>query len=194
MPVAEDAQEVLDFWFGTPDSPTYGERNEAWFKKDPAFDAQIRARFLPLWERAHAVALRGWDDGPQALLAYIVVCDQFPRNMFRGEPRSYATDARALAAARTMVARHWDGTLMPVARGFAYLPFEHSESLCDQADCLALFRQWRSEPVFQRWDEFVVRHYAIIRRFGRFPHRNAVLGRRSTPEEIEFLKEPGSSF
>src|SRR5687767_5027385 len=173
------AQEVLDFWFGAD--------RKAWFEKNPAFDAEIRGRFLPLYERAAAGELQAWREDPAGCLALVILLDQFPRNMFRGSARAFATDALAREAARTMVERGWDKRLSPDERTFVYLPFEHSEALEDQELAMRLFE---GNPNF----EWARKHWEIIRRFGRFPHRNAALGRESAPEEIAFLKEPGSNF
>ena len=172
-------REVLDFWFGRD--------GKTWFGKDPQFDAEVRARFLPLYERAAAGGLADWKEAPASCLALVIVLDQFPRNMFRGTARAFAADALALEAARTIVARGWDRNYSPNQRTFAYLPFEHSESLEDQERSLQLFAG--SENF-----EWARKHYEIVLRFGRFPHRNAALGRESTPEEADFLSRPGSSF
>jgi len=175
------ATAVLEFWFRG------GESRKEWFLKDPLFDADIRTRFLPLWEEARAGRLEAWRESIRDCLAYLVVCDQFPRNMFRGEARAFATDVRALAAAKAAVARDWHRELLPVEQLFVYLPFEHSENLADQERSLELFSGHGNY-------EWAVKHWEIVRRFGRFPHRNAALGRDSTAEEIEFLKQPGSAF
>ena len=170
---------VLDFWFQ--------RERKAWFAKDERFDAEIRARFLPLYERAAGGGLPDWLQAPRSCLALVIVLDQFPRNLFRGEARAYSTDARARDAARMIVDQGWDLTFSPDERTFAYLPFEHSESIEDQERSLKLFEGGENF-------EWARKHYDIVRRFGRFPHRNAALGRESTPEEIEFLRQPGSSF
>jgi len=175
------AQAVLEFWFRGDE-----ERKE-WFTKSDAFDAEIRGRFLALHEEAARGELMRWKDSPGDCLALIVVLDQFPRNMFRGSSRAFSTDALALEAAKHAVAAGYDKQLSVVARSFVYLPFEHSESLADQEMALKLFEGHANF-------EWARKHWEIVRRFGRFPHRNAVLGRQSTPAEIEFLKEPGSSF
>src|SRR6185295_9907969 len=148
--------ELLDFWFKR-------DRKD-WFAKNPAFDAEIRARFLPLYERAMQAELDHWREEPSSCLAQVLLLDQFPRNMFRGAARAFAADALARAAARVIVEQRWDKAMTPDERMFADLP---------------------------KWAEA---HLVIIRRFGRFPHRNAALGRPSTREELEFLKQPGSSF
>lgn len=189
-----DAREILDFWFTAPDTATFAKPRDVWFKKDAAFDEAIRTRFAPLWEQARAGHLAGWDASPHELLAMIVVCDQFPRNMFRGEARSFATDSIALEAARRMVGRSWDKQLASVEKAFAYLPFEHSENLADQDRSVALFASDPSDAVLKGYTDYAIKHRDFIARFGRFPHRNAILLRVSTPEEVAFLSEPGSSF
>jgi len=179
------AQEVLDFWFrGT-------EARKEWFQKDPAFDAEIRARFLGLYEQAASGALAHWMDQPADGLALIITLDQFPRNLFRAPcpeaARAYATDRLALEAARRAVDAGYDRALPEVARTFFYLPFEHSENLADQERSLQLFAGHPNHV-------WALRHREIVQRFGRFPHRNAALGRESTAAEIGFLQQPGSSF
>jgi uncharacterized protein (DUF924 family) len=175
------AEAVLEFWFRGD-----VERKE-WFSKDPSFDDEIRARFLPLHEEAARGAFTAWRDSPRSCLALIVLLDQFPRNMFRGSARAFATDALALDTARHAVASGHDRVLNTTERTFIYLPFEHSENLADQERALELFADHPNS-------EWVHKHWEIIKRFGRFPHRNGILGRQSTPAEIEFLKQPGSSF
>ena len=190
----EQAREVLDFWFGPADSEAFGKPREVWFKKDDAFDQALRERYAPFWEQARAGALSDWDASPRELLAFIVVCDQFPRNMFRGEAQSFATDPLALDAARRILGRGWDKQLLSVEKAFAYLPFEHSEDLTDQDRSVALFGGDPNDPVLKGYADYAIKHRDFIARFGRFPHRNVLLGRTSTPEEIDFLKQPGSSF
>ena len=175
------AAEVLRFWFD--------EHPRDWFAKNPAFDAEIRARFLALHEEAAAGLLAHWADAPQSCLALVIVLDQFPRNLFRGEARAFATDAMARAAARVILERGWGKAMSQSEQLFAALPFEHSESLDDQVLSCALMEDF--EPELLR---YAIRHREIIERFGRFPHRNAILGRESTPAEIAFLEQPGSSF
>src|SRR6185503_6274143 len=151
------------------------------------FDAEIRARFLPLYERAARGQLNAWLDDAESCLALVILLDQFPRNLFRGTARAFASDDRARACARTILEKGWDKSYSEDERTFAYLPFEHSEALEDQELSMRLFE---GNPNI----EWARKHWEIIRRFGRFPHRNAALGRASTPEEIAFLKEPGSNF
>ena len=179
------AQDVLDFWFGI--GADYGKRHKRWFEKDAAFDAEIAERFLPLYEELAQSS--AWLDDASRCLARIVVLDQFPRQMFRGKPRAFASDPLALQAARLALERRYDEGRLPVEQLFLYLPFEHSEVLADQQRACELMR-----PLGDELYDYAVRHKAIIERFGRFPHRNSILGRESTAEEIEFLKTPGSSF
>ena len=185
---APDFADVLDFWFGSPDSRERGRPRKAWFRKSESFDAEIRRRFLATWERAARGELERWRSTPLASLALVVVLDQFPRNMFRGTARAFSSDFLALAAARSTIARKFDRLLSPAERTFAYLPFVHAEDLAAQRRSLALFQALDSGYAD------AMRHYDVVARFGRFPHRNAMLGRESTAAEAEFLKEPGSSF
>ncbi|MEW6560192.1 MAG: DUF924 family protein [Pseudomonadota bacterium] len=175
--------EVLHFWF-TESQP------EQWFRVDPAFDALIRSRFSALHERASRCELWEWRSAPEGRLAEIIVLDQFSRNMFRGTPAAFATDPLALALAQEAVACGADRTLEPSHRAFLYMPYMHSESRAVQVEAERLFRE-NGRPINY---SFALRHKAIIDRFGRYPHRNAILGRDSTDEELEFLRQPGSSF
>lgn len=184
------AREVLDFWFG----PSPHAARAEWFRKDPAFDAAIRARFGAALERALSGAFRGWRADPHGALAHVVLLDQFTRNAFRDTPRAFAGDVEALATASAAVDAGFDRALDRYERGFLYLPFEHSEDLAMQERSLALFARLRDDTGDAAPLEWAEKHAAIIRRFGRYPHRNAILGRPSTPEEIAFLSEPGSSF
>ncbi len=186
--------EVLDYWFGAPGSAEYGRTRELWFRKSDTTDREIRSRFGAAVEAALGGELAHWADGEaRRALALIVLLDQFTRNSFRGKARAFAGAAQALAVAKALVADGRDRDLLPVERGFAYLPFEHSEQLADQHESLRLFGQLAAagHPDLLVWAR---RHYDIIARFGRYPHRNELLGRASTAEEIEFLKQPGSSF
>jgi uncharacterized protein (DUF924 family) len=186
--------EVLEFWFGAHESPELGRPRACWFQKSGAFDALVRDRFLPTHEAAAAGALDAWAARPLSALALVVVLDQFPRNMFRGSPRAFAADARALALARDVVGQRFDEVLLPVQRWFVYLPFEHAEDLDAQRESLRLFERVATDAAGAGTFTYAMRHYAVIERFGRFPHRNAILGRASRPEELEFLRQPGSSF
>ena len=183
--------ELLDFWFGPPGSPERGRDRAEWWEVDSAFDAELRRRFLPLHEAAAAGALDGWTATPEGALALVVALDQLPRNMFRGSPCAYAADAKAREVAKAALARGDDRGFPFEMAKFFYLPLMHSEELEDQRRCLALCE---ARPGGAEAADFARRHLEIVARFGRFPHRNAILGRPSTAEEVEFLKQPGSSF
>jgi uncharacterized protein (DUF924 family) len=186
------AADVLLFWFGPP--AERGTAHKRWFVKNEAFDREIRERFLPLYGEAAAGKLAHLKETAADCLALILLLDQFPRNMFRGTPRAFASDPLALETARHAVAQGFDRAMLPVERMFVYLPFEHSEALADQLSSCELTRPLDAYPETNDVYRYAVLHRDIIQRFGRFPHRNAVLGRASTPEELEFLKGPGSSF
>jgi uncharacterized protein (DUF924 family) len=175
--------QVLAFWFGelTP---------QAWFKPDPALDTICRDRFLDIHEALAANPPESTTMDARTALAAIIALDQFPRNMFRGTPRAFATDPQALAFARAGVDRGLDGGFTKDEKAFFYLPFEHSEDAAAQARSVRLFEA-TGDPEYAK---YAIAHKVIIDRFGRFPHRNAILGRPSTPEEVEFLKQPGSGF
>jgi uncharacterized protein (DUF924 family) len=185
--------EVLDFWFGAPGTAEYGTARDFWFRKDPAFDARLWSRFGPMIEAALAAGFEDWSS-PHAALARILLLDQFTRNCFRDTPRAFAGDAQALAVAERAVDRGDDLPLSGVERWFMYMPFQHAESLVAQERSVELFRRLRDETGLDNPLPFAERHAEVIRRFGRFPHRNAILGRASTPEEIAFLASPGSRF
>jgi uncharacterized protein (DUF924 family) len=190
------ARAVLDCWFGTPDSATYGQDRKRWFKRDAAFDEMLRERFGAL----HALAVQGtvdaWADTPLGGLALVIVLDQFSRNLYRGTARAFTGDLHALRIARQMVANDADRRLPSLFhRAFAYLPFEHDESPESQRESLRLFKPFEAQPKrAASYYEAASRHAKVIERFGRFPHRNAALGRASTEEEQAFLRKPGSSF
>jgi uncharacterized protein (DUF924 family) len=189
-------QDVLDFWFGAPGSATDGRPRREWFVKDAAFDATIRERFGATIDAAVGGGLRDWDDsGPQGVLARLLVLDQFTRNAWRGQPASFAGDALALAAARQLVDSGADRLLTPLQRSFAYMPFEHAEDAAMQERAVALFAALAAQHAgFDETLDYAHRHRDVIARFGRFPHRNAILGRVSTPAETAFLQQPGSRF
>ena len=176
------ADEVIDFWFRELGEP-------GWFARSEEVDARIRARFLRLHERLAADGAFDGDD-PRELLAAILVLDQFSRNMFRGTPRAFAADALARRLARKVVDLQLDRRMTREERMFVYLPFEHSEDIDDQALAVSLIGELGNEY----WTRYAVAHQRIIERFGRFPHRNAVLGRVSTAEELALLNEPMGSF
>jgi uncharacterized protein (DUF924 family) len=168
---------------------------ELWFRKSEATDSDIAQRFGPLIERALRGELSDWSAQPHSALAQIVLLDQFTRNTLRDTPRAFAGDARALASAMAMVGARQDEALAPVQRAFVYLPFEHAEGLAMQDESVRLFTRLALEaPETQHMLDYAHRHREVVLRFGRFPHRNAILGRQSTSEEVAFLREPGSSF
>ena len=192
--VAPEGAAVLDFWFGAPDDAGHTLPRKAWFEKDPAFDEAIRQRFRGTYDRAVAGAFDHWRVHRRACPALILVFDQLPRNMFRSTPQAFATDARARALAEHAVALGFDRGIPPAHRAFFYLPFEHSENLADQDRSVRLFESIEPHPGRDEAIRYALRHREIVERFGRFPHRNAVLGRRSTSEELAFLQTPNSSF
>lgn len=189
------AREVLDFWFGAPGSAEYGRARKMWFRKDAAFDALLRERFGALLDAACAGELDAWCATPEGALALVIVLDQFSRNCHRGTPRAFAADDKALAIARAMVASG-DDLRLPIVehRAFAYLPFEHAETAEAQRESLRLFGELAKDPQAKGYYDYAVRHADVIARFGRFPHRNAQLGRESTQAEAAFLSQPGSRF
>ena len=190
------AQDVLDFWFLPPGEPGYGAPREAWFRKDDAFDAAIAEKFGALAEQAVAGGLREWhQQGPQGVLARILVLDQFTRNAFRGTPKSFAGDALALEAASQLVDSGADQALLPVQRWFAYMPFEHAEDAAMQERSVALFTALAAaNPGYEGALDYAHRHCGVIARFGRFPHRNPILGRASSADEVAYMAQPGSGF
>lgn len=175
--------EILAFWFAP-------ETVSGWFKPEPALDAEVARRFAPLIDQAAAGQLDAWADTSRGALALCLLLDQFPRHVWRGTPGAFGRDADARRVAEAALVAGHDRALRPEERFFLYLPFEHSESLTDQARCLALMAGLGNAE----WLGYARRHHEVIARFGRFPHRNAILRRASTPGEAAFLLEPGSSF
>lgn len=186
--------EILEFWFGQPDEANYGKERSFWFSKKPEFDRELRVRFLKNYEQAVSRYLDHWQESPESCLALILLLDQFPRNMFRGTARAFASDPQALSAAQHAVANGFDRELLTVKRWFIYLPFEHSENIEHQYQSVKLFSVLSDHPGSAATIDYAIRHCAVIERFGRFPHRNQILGRATTPEEAAFLKQSGSSF
>ena len=162
---------------------------ERWYKRDDGFDAEVRRHYLALWRQAAAGELASWEASDDGALALIIVLDQFPRNMFRGDAETYASDAQAREVAQRAVGRGVDARVEPALRQFLYLPFMHSEQLPDQLRCIELSRK-AGDAENLKWAEH---HAGIIRRFGRFPHRNRILGRATTPDEQAFLEQDGFS-
>jgi uncharacterized protein (DUF924 family) len=188
------AQALLDRWFGPRGDPGREAERKIWFESTPEFDAALRAEFFADHEDAVARRLSSWEASAESALGLVILLDQIPRNVFRGSPRAYASDPLARAAAEAALARGFDRAVPPVWRVFFYLPFEHSENLADQERSLALFSSLPPRPENPDPLRYARRHREIIARFGRFPHRNAILGRASTPEELAFLAETDSSF
>lgn len=178
-----DANAIINFWF-------VETKAEQWWKKDPAFDALIKKRFLPLHQQAIRGELEAWRDNALGSLAEIILVDQFSRNIFRNEPQSFAYDPLALCLAQNALRQGFDQALTLEQKAFLYLPFMHSESPHIHERAVKLFQN----AGLQENLAFEMRHKKIIDRFGRYPHRNSILGRISTPEELQFLQEEGSSF
>ena len=194
--------DVLAFWLGAYplDLAAMARVQTQWFQKNAAFDADMRERFLPTIEAALAGRLDGWAATDDGWLALLIVLDQFTRNTFRGEPKSFAGDPMALQHAVEGIAAGRDQRVPPMARIFCYLPLEHAEDPELQARSVALFAALAAAPgaepkaFLDNTSDYAVKHQVVIDRFGRFPHRNAILGRVSTPEEVEYLRQPGSGF
>jgi uncharacterized protein (DUF924 family) len=197
----ETAQSLHDYWFGGVADDASGQRQaKLWWSKDAALDAELTERFGPLVTAARSAQLAHWNDSAQGRLALILLTDQLPRNIFRGTPGAFASDPLARQLCLAGLERGDDQALKPIERVFFYLPLEHSESMADQDHAVRLFTalfQAVPQPVAEQYRGFLtyaLRHRSVIERFGRFPHRNAILGRQSSPEETAFLAEPGSSF
>ncbi len=197
-PVAE----ILGYWFGSEagDAATAKAQRKLWWSKDETIDADIRARFADRVAAAATGAHDDWAATPRGRLALILLLDQFPRNMYRDSPQAFACDPLACKLALDGIAAGADQSLRPIERVFCYLPLEHAESLELQERCVELFKTLlagvpaQDKPVFSGYLDYALRHREIIQRFGRFPHRNRILGRASTQEETVFLNQPGSAF
>ncbi len=194
MPGTPSFGPLLSHWFGTLQAGfADAAHRKRWFGGGPAFDAELRARFSDLVEAALTDALGDWLESTQGLLAYVLVCDQLTRNLFRGRPEAFAGDTRALTAARQAIKQGIDTHLAPDERSFLYMPFEHSEDLLDQHTCVGLFVELRDQCAdehkqqLEEYLRYAIAHRDIIREFGRFPHRNAVLGRESSSSERRYL-------
>lgn len=198
----ENPASIIEFWFGldADDKLAADRQAKLWWSKNEALDAAMRERFGSLLDQAAARELDGWAGTAAGRLALILLTDQFSRNIHRGTPQSFAYDALARAWCREGLREGVQAVLRPIERVFFYLPLEHSESIADQEQAVALFAELLDgvppahRQTFQGFYDFAVRHHEVIRRFGRFPHRNQILGRPSTPEEREFLQQKGSSF
>jgi uncharacterized protein (DUF924 family) len=202
--VPEAANDVLAFWFGdasaATEAPQLKRWVERWFTRDEAFDAEIAGRFGDLLAAARRGELDDWALAPRGRLALVIVLDQFSRNLHRGGAEAYAGDAKALALAAAAVDHGVDAGLSPIERVFLYLPFEHAEALASQERAVALFGALAAQApagiagAFSSFHDYAIRHRDVIARFGRFPHRNAALGRADTAAEAEYLAQPGSGF
>jgi uncharacterized protein (DUF924 family) len=188
-----DIRALLDFWFaaGTAEAD---QPRDIWWESSPAFDAALQTRFLALHGRAERGELESWLTEPEGALALVILLDQLSRNLYRGTPRAYASDALARAAAEHALAAGFDARLPSVRRRFLYMPLMHSEHPADQQRCVALFAAVTEPSDAEHALASARRHAEIIARFGRFPHRNEVLGRETSPAEEAFLQEPNSSF
>ena len=182
----KDSQgDILAFWFEEV-------QPQQWFQTNPDFDSLIRDRFMPAYEKARDGILDDWRQDADGCLALCLLLDQFPRNMFRGTKQAFATDAKALVISKYALSKGFDQVLAPVKRRFLYLPFEHSENLNDQRKCVELFEKMtKDDPLGY---EYALKHLKVIEQYGRFPHRNKILGRMNTPEEEEYLAQPGAGF
>ncbi len=193
---------ILSFWFGDldPDKPVPEDRGKLWFGGSKDVDDLIRTNFSEDVQAGAGGEYDAWCDTARGTLALIVLLDQFTRNIFRNTPKAFANDAKALSICQAGMKAGFDKQLSVVERAFFYLPMEHSEDLAIQEQSVTSFRQLLDEAsaaqreICESYYDYAVRHYDIIARFNRFPHRNRMLGRASTPEEVEFLKQPGSSF
>jgi uncharacterized protein (DUF924 family) len=185
--------DVIDFWFGAPGSKEREAPRALWFDRDDAFDAQCRERFGAAWEAASRGELDHWAATAEGAAALVVLLDQIPRNVFRNDPRTFATDERALAVARDAIDRGLDRELPPLQRWFLYMPHMHAEDLAAQDRGVELFEALQQAlPIDVA--TYARRHRDAIARFGRFPHRNAVLGRESTADELVYLKDKPGGF
>ncbi len=186
----QDVKRLLAFWFGSAEPEQMATSRSEWWKKDETFDRLIQQEFSSLYNRAVSGELEDWKESPLGCVALVILLDQFPRNMFRGSARSFESDEAARNVTRHVLDQEWDEDLPFAARLFLYLPLEHSENIDHQNAAVALISQLGDE----NYTDYAEKHRVIIKRFGRFPHRNEILGRESTQEEITFLQEPGSRF
>ena len=185
MTASPSIRDILDFWFFPLDDPGHGRPREAWWKAPPEFDAEVKSRFGAAFDRAVEGAFDSWRQSPDGALALILLCDQLPRHMHRKTARAFAGDARALETSRIALARAYPAAFNATMRLFFYMPFQHSEALADQELGCALFAAFDDEETMKH----ALEHRDVIARFGRFPHRNDVLGRTCTAEELDYLKD-----
>lgn len=200
--MTDPIEDILDFWFGELNEHgcSSPEHRKRWWTKSEAFDEAVQHQFIDDYEAIVAGEREAWRSTPRGALAYIIVLDQFSRNMFRGTPKMFAADELAREVSREGLDAGFDAELSFDERIFFYLPLEHSESMDDHELCTELFEKLRDsapEPLkadAKYYLDFAVQHRAIVERFGRYPHRNEILGRANSDEEAKFLEEPGSSF
>lgn len=187
-------REIYDFWFGAPGTEGHGNVREFWFASTPDIDRELKERFQDTYHRAATGGLDYWKSDVRGWVALIVLLDQVPRNIFRGNENSFAADAVALSLAKELVASPLHDEMITVEKLFAYLPFEHSENIDDQRKCVAFYEAIDDHESKPEWIEFAVAHLDIVAEFGRFPHRNAMLGRENTPEEEAWLQSSDLRF
>ena len=200
--MADQPESVLAFWFGAPGSAAEiaGRQGKLWFGKSPANDQTVIERFAAMLAAATAGQLDHWTDTPRGRLALVIVLDQFPHHIYRDRPQAFATDPQSLALSLAALESGEDRQLAPIERVFLYLPLEHAESLEMQERSVSLYERLAREAsaseraLFDNFLDYARKHRDVVARFGRFPHRNAILGRASSPDEVEFLKQPGSRF
>lgn len=200
--MADQPENVLDFWFGAPGSAAQiaGRQNKLWFAKSLANDQAVIDRFADTLTAATAGQLDHWANTPRGRLALVIVLDQFPHHIHRDRSQAFATDPQSLALSLAALASGEDKKLAPIERVFLYLPLEHAESIEMQQRSVSLYEQLAQDAaadelaLFDNFLDYARKHLDVVARFGRFPHRNEILGRASTPEELEFLKQPGSRF
>jgi uncharacterized protein (DUF924 family) len=186
--VPQRARALIDFWFGPPGDPQRDEHRRIWFRSTPEYDDRLRQLFLADYKRAAAGELADWEAAPESALALLLLLDQIPRNIFRDTPGAYATDAMARAAADRALVRGFDAAFPSTWRKFFYMPLHHSENLADQRRSIELFQRLPDYTGREGIGRYGLRYVDVIARFGRFPHRNAILGRASTDEEIAFIE------
>lgn len=187
-------EDILTFWFGDigEDGQSPADRRQMWWRKSEETDQRCRAAFAEALAAAKDGAREAWLDSPRSCLALVILCDQFSRNIFRGTPESFAADAQARRATHHALAHGFDAALRPIERAFLLMPLMHAEDLAEQEEAVRRFEVLAGEGA--DFAGFARQHRDIVARFGRFPHRNQILGRQSTAEEVEFLAQPGSSF
>jgi uncharacterized protein (DUF924 family) len=181
----DSAQDILDFWFEET-------QPAQWFQVNPDFDDAVKKRFEDAYDKGARGIFDDWKMDPDECLALCILLDQFPRNIYRGTPKAFATDGKALIAAKFALSKGFDQVLSPMKRRFIYLPFEHSENLNDQRKCVDLFEKLKKDDPLGY--DYALRHLKVIEKYGRFPHRNKILSRMNTPDEEEYLAQAGAGF